>query len=138
MKVLIRKGADLVRIGLSILFLVLIGYACNDETPPRAEITVLDDFGVAIDAARVIIYCTEAGCIVSDTATTAFDGVAQFEFKLPAVLKVEAFKVTESTIDTGFPPVTIILGDDSLCGDEFITLITDEVAKKTVIVTNCN
>lgn len=112
--------------------------ACNEVEPPQAEITVLRFDGTPVGDARVIIYCTEPGCVVADTAYTDFNGLSTHEFALPAVLKVSAFKVTETTIDTGFPPVTVVLGDDSLCGDEFITLIEDEVTKKTVIIYPCN
>jgi hypothetical protein len=123
---------------LAPILFVLAMAACNEVEPPRAEITVLRFDGTPVGDARVIIYCTEPGCVVADTAYTDFNGLSTHEIALPAVLKVSAFKVTETTIDTGFPPVKVVLGDDSLCGDEFITLIEDEVTKKTVITYPCN
>lgn len=119
-------------------FFSCIFYACDEDTPPRAEITVLREDGTPLEDARVIVFCTEPGCVVADTAYTDFNGLSTHEFALPAVLKVEAFKVSESTIDTGFPPVTIVLGEDSLCGEEFITLVENEVSRKTVIALPCN
>lgn len=115
-----------------------ISYSCNEEEKPLAEITVIKEDGVPLDEARVIISCTEPGCIVADTQYTNFNGISVHEFDLPAVLKVTAFKVTTTTIDTGFPPQTVVLGEDSLCGEEFITVKEDEIAKKIVIVSPTN
>lgn len=117
--------------------MVAFVFSCKEPIKPRAEITVLKEDGVPLEDARVIIFCTQPGCVVADTQYTNFLGVSVHEFDLPAVLKVSAFKVTETTIDTGFPPVTVILGDDSLCGEAFVTLIEDEVTTKTVIARPC-
>ena len=111
--------------------------------PPRAEITVVDSTGKAIDKARVVLFCVQRFSILhhvlSDTQMTDDVGKASFEFENPAVLKMYVWKADIIEKDTGiFPNNRTIRIGDTLCTEGFITLETNEIIEQRLVVTKCN
>ncbi len=126
------------------LIVSIISHSCRGkETPPKAEITILDTTGTAVADAQVILYCVQrpdvpTECNVADTQTTDGVGKVEFEFENPSVLRVSVEKYNTIERDTGIAPNfgTVIIGD-TLCAEGFITLETNEVTEETYVVSRC-
>ena len=94
----VKKIVENVMLGLFVAMVFSIGTtSCKKEKPPRAEITVVDSTGKAINKARVVLFCVQRPeetreCVISDTQYTDDVGKANFEFKNPAVLKMDVWK----------------------------------------------
>jgi myo-inositol-hexaphosphate 3-phosphohydrolase len=90
--------------------------SCKDKDPTIAQITVVDKNNVPVSGAKVRVYCSPAPCDVESIQTSDASGLSTHEFKLPAVLKIEATK------DTG----TIMLGEG------YVKLEEHETVQQTV------
>lgn len=140
-----KKIFENVALGLFVVMVMSIGTtSCKKEKPPRAEITVVDSTGKAINNARVVLFCVQRPeetreCVISDTQYTDDVGKANFEFKNPAVLKMDVWKADIVERDTGtFPNNGTIRVGDTLCTEGFITLETNEIIEQRAVVTKCN
>lgn len=90
--------------------------SCKDKDPTIAEITVVDKNNSPVSGAKVRVYCSPSPCDVESTQTSDASGITTHEFKLPAVLKIEATK------DTG----TVMIGEG------YIKLEEHETVQQTV------
>ncbi|MBD79688.1 MAG: hypothetical protein CL840_12285 [Crocinitomicaceae bacterium] len=140
-----KKLVENVVLGLFVVIVLsLATTGCDKEKPPRAEITVVDSTGKAIDKARVVLYCVQRPeetreCVIVDTQLTDDVGKANFEFKNPAVLKVDVWKADVVEKETGvWPDIVITYVGDTLCTEGFITLETNEIIEQRMVVTTCN
>ena len=87
--------------------------SCKKSTgPSTALVRILDTNGRTIVGATVRVFCTEALCVVDDTAFSDANGESEHEFELPAVLKIQSWK----QISTRFQL------NDSTSVDTFYTL----------------
>lgn len=116
-----------IRISLIYLSLIfgLFFASCKDKDPTIAEVIVVDQAGAAVSGAKVRIYCstgTQKTCDVEATGTSDASGMFSTEFKLPAVLKIEA---TKTITDTSGLPVTLL-------GEGYIKLVEHETVQQTV------
>ncbi len=144
---LIGRAVEKMLIGAFALAMVsLVFSSCEKDTPPKAEITVVDSLGTAVENARVILHCIQRpdetrSCNVADTQYTDQVGKTLFEFENPSVLKVDVWKEDVITVDTGsgLPGSggSITIGD-TLCSEAFITLEINETIEQRMIITSCN
>ncbi|UTW63759.1 hypothetical protein KFE98_06355 [bacterium SCSIO 12741] len=144
---LVGRAVEKMLIGAFALAMVsLVFSSCEKDTPPKAEITVVDSLGTAVQNARVILHCIQRSdetrsCNVADTQYTDQVGKTLFEFENPAVLKIDVWKEDVVTINTGsgLPGTdsTLTVGD-TLCAEAFITLEINETIEQRMILTNCN
>mgnify|MGYP000900602065 CR=1 FL=1 len=141
----VKKIFENVMLGLFVAMVFSIGTtSCKKEKPPKAEITVVDSTGKAINKARVVLFCVQRPeetreCVISDTQYTDDVGKANFEFKNPAVLKMDVWKADIVEKDTGtFPNNGTIRVGDTLCTQGFITLEINETIEQRAVVTKCN
>ena len=141
----VKKIFENMMLGLFVVMAMSIGTtSCKKDKPPRAEITVVDSTGKAIDKARVVLFCVQRPeetreCVISDTQMTDGVGKASFEFENPAVLKMYVWKADIIEKDTGiFPNNRTIRIGDTLCTEGFITLETNEIIEQRLVVTKCN
>ena len=100
--------------------------SCQEESPTRAIITVIDSDGApAYDVCTVIL--SQDGLInsagnesnVSKSKTTSSNGTVEFEFVNEAILNVEA---------------TYVTGNDTYTAESVIKLVREELVRKTVTV----
>lgn len=111
----------------------------NDQGPGTAEVKVLNADGVAQKRVKVVLYCTEAGCVVRREGRTNDLGVYSQEFDLPVVLRVRSVRYDTTTTLVGLPPNQIKkISVDSLCGEGFIQVEHEEVANEIVTILECN
>lgn len=117
---------------------VLLSSCDNDPGPGTAEVKVLDADGVAQKQVKVILYCTEANCVVRREGRTNELGVFAEEFDLPVVLRVRSVRYDTTTTLEGLPPNQIKkISVDSFCGEGFIQVENDEVANEIVTILEC-
>jgi len=93
-------------INVAIIVAILAGvvvsnYSCKPETPPKAVVTVVDEDGVAIeeatvivkaansDSAHTVVYLLNEAKAVADTSWTNEEGKVFYDFKYEAIYKVE-------------------------------------------------
>lgn len=102
--------------------LAFVSSGCKKEGPCEAQITVTDTSGKFVSGALVILRqdevvspTTGAQANIRDSAITNSIGQATFEFKLEAVLNIEASK-------------------DSLSGKDYIRLEQSKMVARTVII----
>ena len=56
----VKKIFENMMLGLFVVMAMSIGTtSCKKDKPPRAEITVVDSTGKAIDKARVVLFCVQ-------------------------------------------------------------------------------
>lgn len=141
----VKKIAENIAMGLfMVLTISFFTTSCDELTPPKAEITVTDSTGIAVEEARVVLYCVQRPeesreCVITDTQYTDQVGKAYFEFENPSVLKIDVWKADVREVITGtFPNEVITLVGDTLCTEGFITLENDEVIEQRLIVDVCN
>ncbi|MGB0403820.1 MAG: hypothetical protein ACPGEG_06955 [Salibacteraceae bacterium] len=141
----VKKIAEKIAMGLfMVLTISFFTTGCDELSPPKAEITVTDSTGIAVEDARVILYCVQRPeesreCVVVDTQMTDQVGKAYFEFENPSVLKIDVWKADVREVITGtFPNEVITLVGDTVCTEGFITLENDEVIEQRLIVDVCN
>jgi hypothetical protein len=100
--------------------------SCQEESPTRAIITVVDSDGTpAYDVCTVIL--SQDGLInsagnesnVSKSKTTSSNGTVEFEFVNEAILNVEA---------------TYVTGNDTYTAESVIKLVREELVRKTITV----
>ena len=100
--------------------------SCQEESPTRAIITVVDSDGApAYDVCTVIL--SQDGLInsagnesnVSKSKTTSSNGTVEFEFVNEAILNIEARYVT---------------GNDTYTAESVIKLVREELVRKTITV----
>ena len=100
--------------------------SCQEESPTRAIITVIDSDGApAYDVCTVIL--SQDGLInsagnesnVSKSKTTSSNGTVEFEFVNEAILNVEA---------------TYVTGNDTYTAESVIKLVREELVRKTITV----
>ena len=100
--------------------------SCQEESPTRAIITVIDSDGVpAYDVCTVIL--SQDGLInsagnesnVSKSKTTSSNGTVEFEFVNEAILNVEA---------------TYVTGNYTYTAESVIKLVREELVRKTITV----
>ena len=100
--------------------------SCQEESPTRAIITVIDSDGApAYDVCTVIL--SQDGLInsagnesnVSKSKTTSSNGTVEFEFVNEAILNIEARYVT---------------GNDTYTAESVIKLVREELVRKTITV----
>ena len=100
--------------------------SCQEESPTRAIITVVDSDGTpAYDVCTVIL--SQDGLInsagnesnVSESKTTSSNGTVEFEFVNEAILNVEA---------------TYVTGNDTYTAESVIKLVREELVRKTITV----
>ena len=100
--------------------------SCQEESPTRAIITVVDSDGApAYDVCTVIL--SQDGLInsagnesnVSKSKTTSSNGTVEFEFVNEAILNVEA---------------TYVTGNDTYTAESVIKLVREELVRKTITV----
>lgn len=114
--------------------------ACdNDPEPGIAEIKVINAAGLDQAGIKVQLYCTEPGCVVRREGRTNSVGVYTESFDLPVVLRVRAVRYDTTITKTGTPPnQREIISVDSLCGEGFVQIENDEIAKETITIFECN
>ena len=100
--------------------------SCQEESPTRAIITVVDSDGApAYDVCTVIL--SQEGLInsagnesnVSKSKTTSSNGTVEFEFVNEAILNVEA---------------TYVTGNYTYTAESVIKLVREELVRKTITV----
>ena len=100
--------------------------SCQEESPTRAIITVIDSDGApAYDVCTVIL--SQDGLInsagnesnVSKSKTTSSNGTVEFEFVNEAILNIEA---------------TYVTGNDTYTAESVIKLVREELVRKTITV----
>ena len=100
--------------------------SCQEESPTRAIITVVDSDGIpAYDVCTVIL--SQDGLInsagnesdVSKSKTTSSNGTVEFEFVNEAILNVEA---------------TYVTGNYTYTAESVIKLVREELVRKTITV----
>ena len=100
--------------------------SCQEESPTRAIITVVDSDGApAYDVCTVIL--SQDGLInsagnesnVSKSKTTSSNGTVEFEFVNEAILNIEA---------------TYVTGNDTYTAESVIKLVREELVRKTITV----
>ena len=113
-------------IAFGIAFFVTILFSCQEESPTRAIITVVDSDGSpAYDVCTVVL--SQDGLInsagnesnVSKSKKTSSNGTVEFEFVNEAILNVEA---------------TYITGNDTYTSESVIKLVREELVRKTITV----
>lgn len=125
-------------------FLALNFSSCVNKDPTVGNIRVLDTLGIPVEGADVLLYCTEALCILEDSGITDVQGKTSHEFDLPAVLKILVSKEYCWEYDTIFlpdtqPPFAIdTFVDTTVCrlfvGEGFITLEEHEEVDEDVVL----
>lgn len=141
----VRKIIENVMLGLFVVVVISLSTTgCEKPNPPRAEVTVIDSSGIAVNEARVVLYCVQRPeesreCVIVDTQYTDDVGKAEFEFENPSVLKLEVWKadVTEMVVGQ-WPNDSVVQVGDTLCADGFVTLEIDQVVEERVVVSLCN
>lgn len=107
-------------------------FSCKLPADPKAIVTVVDEDGVALRDALVVLDCTPAqntantqvcvdGLLQEDNSNK--DGKVEFETTLPCVLKASAIYVQAAGLST-----------DTLKGDAFIEFKEGEVTEGKIIV----
>jgi hypothetical protein len=100
--------------------------SCQEESPTRAIITIIDSDGApAYDVCTVIL--SQDGLInsagnesnVSKSKTTSSNGTVEFEFVNEAILNIEA---------------TYVTGNDTYTAESVIKLVREELVRKTITV----
>ena len=113
-------------IAFGIAFFVTILSSCQEESPTRAIITVVDSDGSpAYDVCTVVL--SQEGLInsagnesnVSKSKKTSSNGTVEFEFVNEAILNVEA---------------TYITGNETYTAESVIKLVREELVRKTITV----
>ena len=113
-------------IAFSIAFFVTTLSSCQEESPTRAIITVVDSDGSpAYDVCTVVL--SQDGLInsagnesnVSKSKTTSSNGTVEFEFVNEAILNVEA---------------TYVTGNYTYTAESVIKLVREELVRKTITV----
>ena len=111
---------------LSLLLSTTTLSSCQEESPTRAIITVVDSDGApAYDVCTVIL--SQDGLInsagnesnVSKSKTTSSNGTVEFEFVNEAILNIEA---------------TYVTGNDTYTAESVIKLVREELVRKTITV----
>ncbi len=81
--------------------IVLTNYSCKPEAPPKAVVYVVDEDGIAIedamvivkaansDSAHTVVYLLNEAKPVADTQWTNSEGKVYYDFKYEAIYKVE-------------------------------------------------
>jgi hypothetical protein len=109
-----------------IVFFTTTLSSCQEESPTRAIITVVDSDGApAYDVCTVIL--SQDGLInsagnesnVSKSKTTSSNGTVEFEFVNEAILNIEA---------------TYVTGNDTYTAESVIKLVREELVRKTITV----
>jgi hypothetical protein len=87
--------------------IVLTNYSCKPEAPPKAVVFVVDEDGVAVegamvivkaansDSAHTVVYLLNEAKPVADTQWTNDEGKIYYDFKYEAIYKVEVTKDTD-------------------------------------------
>ena len=113
-------------IAFGIAFFVTTLSSCQEESPTRAIITVVDSDGApAYDVCTVVL--SQDGLInsagnesnVSKSKTTSSNGTVEFEFVNEAILNVEA---------------TYVTGNYTYTAESVIKLVREELVRKTITV----
>jgi hypothetical protein len=113
-------------IAFGIAFFVTTLSSCQEESPTRAIITVVDpDGSPAYDVCTVVL--SQDGLInsagnesnVSKSKKTSSNGTVEFEFVNEAILNVEA---------------TYITGNETYTAESVIKLVREELVRKTITV----
>lgn len=134
---------------LLLALLTIVGAAsmtsCKDDIGPAiAEIQVVDSVGNAVAGANITLVCSSSTnppkpCDVEVKGTASESGKFRKEFDHPSVLRIVASSiVSETTILGVLPDTTIVITNDSICGEAFITIKEDETNRKTVVLYGCN
>ena len=111
----------------------------NTPDPGVAEVKVYDEDNLAQSGVKVIMYCTETGCVVRKEGRTNSLGVYKEEFDLPVVLRVRAVRYDTIRTTTGLPPNVITsIKVDSVCGEGFIQVENDEITSESITILECN
>lgn len=107
---------------ITLLYLLLVSglfiSSCKDRDPTIGEVLVVDKNNSPVSGATVRIYCSTGStktCDVECSGTTDSNGITSCEFKLPAVLKIEAKKGV-------------------LFGEGYIKLEEHETVQQTVVI----
>lgn len=69
--------------------------SCKPDSPPKLRVTAVDSAGTAVAGATLKITSngTKGSGNVTADGTTGSDGTAEFEFRLDAVVRIDAYKV---------------------------------------------
>ena len=100
--------------------------SCQEESPTRAIITVIDSDGAPAYGVCTVIL-SQDGLInsagnesnVSKSKTTSSNGTVEFEFVNEAILNIEA---------------TYVTGNDTYTAESVIKLVREELVRKTITV----
>lgn len=103
--------------------------SCKDKDPTIAEIFVVDKNNLPVSGAKVRVYCSPPPCDVASTQTSDASGYSKHEFKLPAVLKIEATATVTTTDNNTIPPTTTT---KDILGEGYIKLEEHETVQQTV------
>ena len=102
--------------------IMLTGFtSCTKSTDTStAVVRVVDPNGDPIVGAKVRVYCTEALCQVDDTDFSDANGESEYEFELPAILKIQASKEIATTVQLN--PTTYVASTYTLYGEGWVRL----------------
>ena len=124
-----------------ISFLAVNYTSCLQNDPTIGIVKIIDSNAVPKSGVMVKVYCTEPLCVVKDSALTDNSGKVQFEYDLPAVLKIDASKsfsfnykniIITDTISTDTVADTTI--SVMFMGTDFLSLEEHEVVEQTVVI----
>ena len=111
----------------------------NTPGPGTAEVKVTDHNGQPQKRVKVVLYCTETGCVVKREGKTNELGVYTQQFELPVVLRARSVRYDTTVTYEGLPPNQIKkVKVDSVCGEGFIQVENDEIATESITILSCN
>ena len=86
-------------INVIFIFAALLGLtsidSCKPDSPPKLRVTAVDSAGTSVAGATLKITSNGlkgSGNVTAD-GTTGSDGTAEFEFRLDAVVRIDAYKI---------------------------------------------
>ena len=106
----------------------------NSDTS-TAVVRVVDTNGDPIVGAKVRVYCSEALCQVEEQSFSDANGESEYEFELPAILKIQASKEIATTVQLN--ATTSVASTYTLYGEGWVQLEdNDRVVQEVTLFGN--
>lgn len=126
-------------VGVLIVVLIVFVTSCKEDLDPTVvEIQVVTDSGEVVPFADVLLSCTSSvnlPCDIEIDGTTDANGKYTREFDLPQVLQVTVGKLVN---DTDYTLGGIVVTQDTICGNSFVSIKPEETSRATIILYDCN